>query len=123
MNENGDMAREAKETYKIQAWSWPEVQDGLEGAATRLKGHTRDIGRALKPGPLLNAIILWFLKQPEQEQIRIARQGKMGLEWLKTSDEPRNLNDLNIDEFDRRVTSDARQTGKEERRPRRKGIA
>ena len=122
MGENTEMAREAKETYKIQAWSWPEIQDGLEGAATHLKGHTRDIGRALKPGPLMNAVVLWFLKQSEDDQIRIARAGKLGLEWLKKTDTPRNLDDLNIDELDGHDTTHGRVVGKQGRIKRR-GIA
>jgi hypothetical protein len=102
---DSDVAREASETYKIQAWSWPEVQDGLERAATDLKSHTRGIGRVLKPGPLMNAVVLWFIKQPLDVQIEIAQKGKKGLEWLKQTDGLRNLNDLNIDDADANDTT------------------
>jgi hypothetical protein len=117
------MAREAKELYKIQAWSWPEIQEGLHGASTKLRKHTRGIGRALQPGPLLNALILWYLKQPEDEQIRIARSGKQGLEWLKETDNPRDLADLNIDNLGELGRTHGRVTGQKERSPRRKGTA
>jgi hypothetical protein len=107
MVQMASMAREASESDKIQAWSWPEILEGIQHAATRLRRPTRGIGRALSHGPLMNAIILWFLKQPEHRQIEIARSGKLGLEWLKQSNEPRKLEDLRLDELEKTNKTDA----------------
>jgi hypothetical protein len=92
------MAREASQDDKLQAWSWPELLEGIQHAATELRRPTRGIGRALSHGPLMNAVVLWFLKQPPERQAEIAKSGKRGLEWLKQSDIPRNLDDPKLDE-------------------------
>ena len=84
MVQMASMAREASELDKIEAWSWPEILEGIQHAATRLRRPTRGIGRALSHGPD-EPRSSSGLKQPEHRQIEIARSGKLGLERLKQS--------------------------------------
>lgn len=61
---------------KLQAKSCPEVVDGLVAEAKRLKRQAdlKWVYR-LSHGPLLNALVVWYLRQPPAQREEIAREG------------------------------------------------
>jgi hypothetical protein len=67
-------------TYRLQADSVPEVAGDFEKAVLRLAHDVRFQGRKLRPGPALNALVLWFVELPEAERERVARDAIRRLE-------------------------------------------
>ncbi len=61
---------------RIQTPSIPALADGITMARIALNRRAlKHHGRKLKDGPLINAIVAWFLDQAEDEQARIAAEG------------------------------------------------
>ncbi len=61
---------------RIQTMSIPELVDGITLARMRLNRRAlKHHGRKLKDGPLINAIVAWFLSRPDDEQASIAADG------------------------------------------------
>jgi hypothetical protein len=89
--------QEPKSAPRISAVTVKSVLGGMKRAAL-------DLGPALgrddlTHGPLLEAIAVWYLKQPEVEQLRIARLGLLGAARLKEPGVERALKDLRLDEI------------------------
>src|SRR5208283_612602 len=74
--------REPSENEKLQAPSIPEIKDGLITETVRLARLVKFRGRKLRPGPLINAVLLHFLKMPAEERARIAQVGVAAYEAL-----------------------------------------
>lgn len=85
------MARKLTATNKIQALSIPEIQHGLVKAALDLESKVKFRRNKLKPGPLMNAIALWFLTRTPGAQEEIAREFIAKLEGILESDNPVTL--------------------------------
>lgn len=77
-------------TYRLQGLSIPEIAGEFEETTVRL-GRTHNFnGRKLKPGPLLNALVLRFLEMTEEERARIAGESLAKLEMkLAQTDQER----------------------------------
>lgn len=74
--------------YRLNGHSIPEVTSGLEGACAELNSILRFNGRKLKPGPLLNAIVLQFINMSGEQQREFAKTGLRRLEALLEQDGP-----------------------------------
>jgi hypothetical protein len=80
--------RSLSDKYRLQALSLPEITDEIEELTRRIvKRGVEFQERKLRPGPLLNAIVLHFLGFPAEEQERIAVESLARLEAL-LSDAP-----------------------------------
>ena len=79
--------REPSENEKLQAPSIPEIKDGLITETVRLARLVKFRGRKLRPGPLINAVLLHFLKMPAEERARIAQVGVAAYEALLGHDD------------------------------------
>lgn len=82
------MSREPDMTNRIQFPSIPELKDGMTNTVNRLARKVKFRGRKLRPGPLMNALVLHYLTLPEEEQIAIAATSIERYESLLQSDEP-----------------------------------
>lgn len=69
------MRKLAKE-YRLQADSIGEITDAFDAAVKKLvRTHGLTFGARnfkLRPGPLLNALILWFVELPEEQRRKLA---------------------------------------------------
>ena len=74
---------------RLQSDSLAEVTMGFEQSVLDLSSQLRFQGRKLRPGPLLNAIVLWFNEQADEDKARIARIGLTRFEALLADDEPK----------------------------------
>lgn len=99
MTETSDMSRKVSEEDKLQGNSLPEIRRAWEQATIDLKDEVRDLVRSLRPGNLLNAMVLWCLTQPPERRIEIARWGLRAFEGLKARDEPINLTKTSREDF------------------------
>lgn len=93
MQENQRMSRKPSKSTQITAPSIDELHRGLvHGLAPELSARGVQFrGRKLRPGPVLNAIVLHFLSMPIDEQERITREYLARYERLLESDEPVKL--------------------------------
>lgn len=82
------MGRKLDDDDKIQMSSVPEIKDGMVATATRLSRKVRFKNRKLRPGPLMNAVFLWYLTRPEETQEEIAREFVGRLEGILEEDTP-----------------------------------
>lgn len=57
---------------RFQAESWPGIKDSFDHTTIDVGRSYRFQGRKLRPGPLLNALAVWFTKLDPSEQNRIA---------------------------------------------------
>jgi hypothetical protein len=79
--------RPFNKNIRIYADSLTEIKRGLARAAERVTDEgERYAGHVVKPGNLLNALVVWFLKLPPDEQGRIAREGLASLQAVQDSD-------------------------------------
>lgn len=85
------MARKLVDSEKIQMPSVPEIKDGMASVATRLSRKVKFNQRKLRPGPLMNAVFLWYLTRPEETQEEIAREFIGTLEGILEKDTPVEL--------------------------------
>lgn len=77
-------------TYRLQGLSVPEIAGEFEEATLRVGRRFQFNGKKLKPGPLLNAIVLWYLRLPEDERVRFSGEWIARLEEsLAETDEER----------------------------------
>lgn len=125
-------------TYKIQADSLRGLRRALRNEAERLSdlGLTYE-NRPIRPGPVLNAIVSWFLAQPEAERQRMTQEGLADfLTWrekegsnpgvMQRSDEktpgtPRIIGSVDlIPEPGKLLTPDSDDPDREQDRPQRK---
>jgi hypothetical protein len=67
---------------RLQALSVPEITEAFEDAAVAISRVHEFNGRKLKPGPLLNAIVLRFLEMDEGERGAFAGESLARLELL-----------------------------------------
>ena len=68
---------------RLQTPSIPGIVNGLTIARIGLNARRiKHRGRKLKDGPLLNALVAWFLDQTGDEQARIAREGLVVFEGM-----------------------------------------
>lgn len=82
------MSRDPSDSYKIQAQSIPELKDGFDAISKRIAREIQFRGRKLRTGPLLNAVVVHYLRLSEEEQMRIAREGLAVYESLLDLDRP-----------------------------------
>jgi hypothetical protein len=62
--------------FRIQTPSIPDLVEGLANARMRLNRRSlKHRGRKLADGPLVNAIVAWYLSRLNDEQARIAAEG------------------------------------------------
>lgn len=70
-------------TFRLQTMSVPDLTEGLIKVRLRLnRAGVLHRGRKLKDGPLLNAIVAWYLRLDDAEQDRIAAEGLAGFEAI-----------------------------------------
>lgn len=81
------MSRDLTDSYKLQTPSIPEIKDAFDGAAKQIARGVAFRGRKLRPGPLLNAVVLHFLSLDEAERVRIAVENLAILETLLEHEE------------------------------------
>jgi hypothetical protein len=84
------MSREPSTDHKIQFPSIAELKDGLAALTNRLARRLKFRGRKLKPGPVMNALLVHFMTLPEDEQARIIEGGLKRYEALLEYDTPRD---------------------------------
>lgn len=82
------MPRKLDENEKIQVASIPEIKDGMTNVATRISRKVKFSNRKLRPGPLMNAVFVWFLTRTEDVQEEIAREYVAKLEAILEADAP-----------------------------------
>lgn len=73
-----DMPKKQKAThdYRLSTITIPDLADGLTKARMRLNLRAvKHQKRKLKDGPLLNALVAWFLAQSEDDQADVAIDG------------------------------------------------
>jgi hypothetical protein len=75
-----DGMRQLGKRRRLQADSDIEVVRSFNRCALDLEGDLQFNGRLLKPGPLLNALALWWVSRPEAERRDIAQDGLSRLE-------------------------------------------
>lgn len=74
---------------RIQTPSIPDLADGLTTARMRLNRRgIQHRQRKLKDGPLINALVAWYLTQVEDEQARIATEGLRRFEAMLEGEQP-----------------------------------
>ncbi len=62
--------------WKIQTPSCPEIQRGLRYESDRLAdAGVKHFQRKIAPGPLMNAVIAWFLSRSDDDREAIVRDG------------------------------------------------
>ncbi len=69
-----------RKTYRLQADSIKEIGGAYEESAVRVSHAVRFRGNKLRPGPLLNALVLAFVEMTEEEQERVAQLAVKRLE-------------------------------------------
>jgi hypothetical protein len=79
--------RSLTSTHRLQALSVPEITDEIERLVMRYGREVKFQGRKLRPGPLLNAIVLHFIRLPEAEQAHIIAGAVRELEALLADDD------------------------------------
>lgn len=95
--------RSLSTSHRLQGFSLPEILRQWEGTCINLGAGVTVNGRKLKPGPMLNALVLAFIHDlsPEQ-QWDLARKGVERLEAMMANDEaapglPGAVNNLILD--------------------------
>ncbi len=79
--------RNFTKSHKLQADSLVEIKRGLIRASESLTDSgARYNTRPIKPGNLLNALVVWFLRQSPADQSRIAREGLASLQQIQDSE-------------------------------------
>jgi hypothetical protein len=82
-------AQKPTHEFRLQTPSIPELQQGLVMARMRLNVRgVKHRTRKLKDGPLLNALVAWFIAQPSEHQEQIAREGVRLFEGLLEGHQP-----------------------------------
>jgi hypothetical protein len=77
MSENEiEKKRRRSNDGKFGTESYREVKDGLLDAYRRLRLVGREKGDRIFPGHLLEAVLIWFLTEPEAAQERIVVEGR-----------------------------------------------
>jgi hypothetical protein len=84
-------------THRLQALSVPEVTDRLEDLLHRVGRTLKFRGHKLRPGHVLNAVVLHFLSQSEEEQDRALAGSLSRLEAILGDDGPRAAADARPD--------------------------
>jgi hypothetical protein len=67
-------------TYRLQCDSIPEIAGVLDEFVLRIGADLKFNKRRVKTGPLLNALVLWFMSLPEDERRRLAFDSVANLE-------------------------------------------
>lgn len=83
--------RNPSRTDKLSGFSLPEIIDALTGEVTRarrVRPKIRVTEKTLFGAHALNAVLLWFLKQPEGKRNDILREGAALYVRHLASDEP-----------------------------------
>lgn len=83
--------REPNAENRIQAPSIPEIKEGIVASAMRLGRSIKFRGRKLRPGPLINAVMLQFLTMPAADQERLAREYLARYEAILEHDDVQSL--------------------------------
>jgi hypothetical protein len=84
------MSREPSSDYKIQFPSIAELKDGLASLTNRIARRAKFRGRKMRPGPMMNALLVYFMTLPEDEQARIIEEGLKRYEALLAFDDPQD---------------------------------
>lgn len=100
---------------RLAASSHEELVDLWEEAITQSRSGVRYQGRKLRPGPALNALVLWFAELPDQERIRIVAEAVPRLERF-LAEEEMNQNP-NMPKPKPKLVEDFTQTGKQRKGP------
>lgn len=74
------MSRKLSPDFRIQAYSTEELVNEWESTATGLCQGRKLLGLKLKPGPLLDGIVLWFLEQGREDREQIVSEAVRLLE-------------------------------------------
>src|SRR5262245_19885370 len=83
--------------HRLQALSVSEITDRFEDVAVAIGRVQAFQGRKAKAGPLLNAMVLWFLGLPEPAQLALATEYLARLEvLLAETDEERRIARANV---------------------------
>lgn len=90
MTKISGMSRDPTSENKIQAHSIAEIKDGFDADSKRLARRVKFRSRKLRPGPLLNAVVLHYLSLAEQERERIATDFLAVYETLLEHDDPKD---------------------------------
>lgn len=80
--------QKASHDSRIQTPSIPDLADGITMA--RMRCNRRELKhrrRKLKDGPLINAIVAWFLTRSHEEQASIAEEGLKRFEAMLDGEE------------------------------------
>lgn len=72
--------RKLSPEFRLQGYSTADLVNEWELKATGICHGRKLLGRKLKPGPLLNALVLWFMALDRGEQNAIATQAMEMLE-------------------------------------------
>lgn len=72
--------RKLSPDYRLQGYSTEDLVNEWEIKATGICHGRKLLGRKLKPGPLLNALVLWYMALDRAEQNGIATQAVAMLE-------------------------------------------
>jgi hypothetical protein len=67
--------RKLTDEEKFQAKSCPEIRDGIADEAKRLRRNGLKWVYKISHGPLLNALIAWYMDQTPAQREKIAREG------------------------------------------------
>lgn len=83
------VSRKLSPEFRLQAYATKELVESWELRATGICFGRKLKGRKLKPGPLMDALILWFMGLDKGEQDRIVNQALPMLEdHLDRPDDP-----------------------------------
>lgn len=78
--------RKLSPEFRLQGYSTADLVNEWELKATGICHGRKLLGRKLKPGPLLNALVLWFMALDKAEQNAIATKAMQMLEAHLTED-------------------------------------
>jgi hypothetical protein len=74
--------RSLSSNHRLQGFSLPEVVGDFEQESIRLSRSMTVNGRRLKPGPLINALVIEFLSLPADSRTVMAARGLAKLEHM-----------------------------------------
>ncbi len=83
--------RQLSDKYRLNGFGLQEIREAVEHAAVHYGQVYTLNGNKLRPGPMITAVLLNWLRRPEIEREAAVRDGLKELERLMALDEPERM--------------------------------
>ncbi len=83
--------RQLSDKYRLNGFALQEIREAVEHSAVHYGQVYTLNGNKLRPGPMMTAILLNWLRRPEVEREAVVREGLKELERLMALDEPERM--------------------------------